>query len=67
MIVHGRFSDFGASVNWIAADIVSIQNGILAEQWDGRSDGGAVDNQAAHVRNYNPAPVITTTLSLIPV
>jgi predicted SnoaL-like aldol condensation-catalyzing enzyme len=33
MIVHGRFSGFGASVNWIAADIVRIQNGILAEHW----------------------------------
>ena len=27
VIVHGRFSDFGAPVNWIAADIVRIQNG----------------------------------------
>src|SRR6202795_5135052 len=34
VIVHGRFSDFGAPVNWIAADIVRIQNGILAEHWD---------------------------------
>src|SRR6266576_1383013 len=34
VIVHGRFSGFGASVNWIAADIVRIQNGILVEHWD---------------------------------
>ena len=34
MIVHGRFSGFGAPVNWIAADIVRIQNGILVEHWD---------------------------------
>ena len=25
VIVHGRFSDFGAPANWIAADIVRIQ------------------------------------------
>src|SRR4051795_12015357 len=31
VIVHGRFSDFGAPVNWIAADILRIQNGILVE------------------------------------
>src|ERR1700674_1303622 len=31
VIVHGRFSGFGAPVNWIAADIVNIQNGILVE------------------------------------
>jgi len=34
VIVHGRFSDFGAPVNWIAADIVRIQNVILVEHWD---------------------------------
>ena len=34
MIVHGRFSDFGAPVNWIAADIVRLQDGILVEHWD---------------------------------
>jgi predicted SnoaL-like aldol condensation-catalyzing enzyme len=34
VIVHGRFSGFGAPVNWIAADIVLIQNGILVEHWD---------------------------------
>jgi predicted SnoaL-like aldol condensation-catalyzing enzyme len=34
VIVHGRFSDFGAPVNWIAADIVRIQNGFLVEHWD---------------------------------
>ena len=34
IIVHGRFSGFGAPVNWIAADIVRIENGILVEHWD---------------------------------
>jgi predicted SnoaL-like aldol condensation-catalyzing enzyme len=34
VIVHGRFSDFGAPANWIAADIVRIENGCLAEHWD---------------------------------
>ena len=34
MIVHGRFSDFGAPVNWIAADIVRLQDGLLIEHWD---------------------------------
>ena len=33
-IVHGRFSNLGLPVNWIAADIVRIQNGILVEHWD---------------------------------
>jgi predicted SnoaL-like aldol condensation-catalyzing enzyme len=34
VIVHGRFSGFGAPVNWIAADILRIQNGVLVEHWD---------------------------------
>jgi len=33
-IVHGRFSGFGAPVNWIAADIVRIKDGMLVEHWD---------------------------------
>src|SRR6201988_3135401 len=34
VIVHGRFSDFGLPVNWIAADILRIEDGILIEHWD---------------------------------
>ena len=34
VIVHGRFSDFGLPVNWIAADIVRIKDGVLVEHWD---------------------------------
>jgi len=34
VIVHGRFSGFGQPVNWIAADILRIDNGILMEHWD---------------------------------
>jgi predicted SnoaL-like aldol condensation-catalyzing enzyme len=34
VIVHGRFSGFGQPVNWIAADILRIENGVLAEHWD---------------------------------
>jgi len=34
VIVHGRFSNFGLPVNWIAADILRIQNGIFVEHWD---------------------------------
>jgi predicted SnoaL-like aldol condensation-catalyzing enzyme len=34
VIVHGRFSTFGLPVNWIAADIVRMENGILVEHWD---------------------------------
>jgi predicted SnoaL-like aldol condensation-catalyzing enzyme len=34
VIVHGRFSGFGQPLNWIAADILRIENGRLVEHWD---------------------------------
>lgn len=34
VIVHGRFSGFAAAVNWIAADILRIGDGVLVEHWD---------------------------------
>ena len=34
VIVHGRFSGNGRLVAWIAADVVRIEDGRLAEHWD---------------------------------
>jgi predicted SnoaL-like aldol condensation-catalyzing enzyme len=34
VIVHGRFSGFGLPVNWIAADIIRMKDGVLVEHWD---------------------------------
>jgi predicted SnoaL-like aldol condensation-catalyzing enzyme len=34
VIVHGRFSGFGAPASWIAADIFVIEEGVLVEHWD---------------------------------
>ncbi|MDB5099717.1 MAG: hypothetical protein JWM80_4138 [Cyanobacteria bacterium RYN_339] len=34
VIVHGRFSGFGQPVNWIAADILRIDDDLLVEHWD---------------------------------
>jgi predicted SnoaL-like aldol condensation-catalyzing enzyme len=34
VIAHGRFSGFGAPANWIAADTLRIESGILVEHWD---------------------------------
>jgi len=43
VIVHGRFSGFGQPVNWIAADIVRIKDGILVEHWDVIQDEATQD------------------------
>jgi predicted SnoaL-like aldol condensation-catalyzing enzyme len=34
VIVHGRFSNTGRPAAWIAADVVRIEDGVLAEHWD---------------------------------
>jgi predicted SnoaL-like aldol condensation-catalyzing enzyme len=35
VLLHGRFSGLGDGVpNWIAVDIVRMENGVLAEHWD---------------------------------
>jgi predicted SnoaL-like aldol condensation-catalyzing enzyme len=34
VIVHGRFSGFGAPANWIVVDILRIGDGVLVEHWD---------------------------------
>ena len=51
VIVHGRFSDFGAPVNWIAADIVRIQGGILVEHWD------VIQDEATEEQSKSGAPM----------
>ena len=34
VFLHGRFSGHGRPRAWIAADIVRMQDGVLAEHWD---------------------------------
>ena len=51
VIVHGRFSGFGASVNWIAADILRIQDGILVEHWD------VIQDEATKEQSKSKAPM----------
>jgi len=41
VIIHGRFSGTGRPRNWIAADVVRIADGVLAEHWDVLQDEAA--------------------------
>jgi predicted SnoaL-like aldol condensation-catalyzing enzyme len=34
VMLHGRFCNVGQPADWIVADIVRIQDGVLAEHWD---------------------------------
>ena len=51
VIVHGRFSGFGAPVNWIAADILRIEDGILVEHWD------VIQDEATLVQSKSRLPM----------
>src|SRR5438876_732872 len=55
VIVHGRFSGFGAAVNWIAADVLRIQNGILVEHWD------VIQDEATEEQSRSKRPMFGTT------
>ena len=51
VIVHGRFSGFGAPVNWIAADILRIEGGLLVEHWD------VIQDEATEEQSKSRAPM----------
>src|SRR6201993_3157174 len=51
VIVHGRFSGFGLPVNWVVADILHIENGILVEHWD------VIQDEATEEQSKSKAPM----------
>jgi len=55
VIVHGRFSGFGAPVNWIAADILRIEDGLLVEHWD------VIQDEATEEQSKSRAPMFGQT------
>ena len=55
VIVHGRFSGTGRPVPWIAADIVRIENGRLAEHWD------VLQDEATKAESRSGLPMFGTT------
>jgi predicted SnoaL-like aldol condensation-catalyzing enzyme len=55
VIVHGRFSGFGAPANWIAADILRIEAGLLVEHWD------MIQDEATEEQSKSDAPMFGKT------
>ncbi len=55
VIVHGRFSGFGAPANWIAADILRIQDGLFVEHWD------VIQDEATEEQSKSKAPMFGGT------
>ena len=52
VILHGRFSGFGLPVNWIAADILRVKNGILVEHWD------VIQDEATEEQSKSKRPML---------
>jgi predicted SnoaL-like aldol condensation-catalyzing enzyme len=51
VMVHGRFSAFGHTANWIAVDILRVQDGVLAEHWD------VLQDEATEEQSKSGAPM----------
>ena len=57
VMVHGRFSNFGLPVNWIAADIVRIKDGVLVEHWD------VIQDEATQEQSKSGQPMFGSTFA----
>jgi predicted SnoaL-like aldol condensation-catalyzing enzyme len=55
VILHGGFSGRGDQPNWIAADIVRIQDGVLAEHWD------VLQDEATQAQSLSGLPMFGDT------
>jgi predicted SnoaL-like aldol condensation-catalyzing enzyme len=63
VILHGRFSGTGLPRNWIAADIVRMADGMLAEHWDVLQDEATQDESKSGLPMFGES--FAPTLSLI--
>jgi predicted SnoaL-like aldol condensation-catalyzing enzyme len=55
VIIHGRFSGMGRPRNWIAADVVRVADGVLAEHWD------VLQDEATKAESRSGLPMFGTT------
>jgi predicted SnoaL-like aldol condensation-catalyzing enzyme len=55
VILQGRFSGMGLPVNWIAADILRIEDGILVEHWD------VIQDEATEEQSKSKTPMFGST------
>ena len=54
VIVHGRFTNTGKPRNWIAADVVRVADGLLAEHWD------VLQDEATEAESQSGLPMFGT-------
>jgi predicted SnoaL-like aldol condensation-catalyzing enzyme len=51
VMLHGRFSGFGAPASWIAVDIVRIVDGVFVEHWD------VIQDEATRAQSQSGMPM----------
>ena len=55
VVLHGRFSGRGDQPNWIAADIVRVDGGLLVEHWD------VLQDEASQFQSVSGLPMFGST------
>jgi predicted SnoaL-like aldol condensation-catalyzing enzyme len=55
VMLHGRFSNVGQPAHWIVADVVRIEDGLLAEHWDVIQDEATRDESVSGLPMFGPA------------
>jgi predicted SnoaL-like aldol condensation-catalyzing enzyme len=55
VIVHSRYSGNGLPAAWVVADIVRMENGMLAEHWD------VIQDEATREQSKSGAPMFGVT------
>jgi predicted SnoaL-like aldol condensation-catalyzing enzyme len=51
VILHGRFSGHGQTAAWVVADIVRMEDGVLAEHWD------VIQDEATRAQSRSGSPM----------
>ena len=52
LMLHGRYSGLGPGIpNWVVADVVRIENGVLGEHWD------VIQNEATKAESKSGLPM----------
>ena len=60
VMVHGRFANTGLPADWIAVDIVRVEDGLLAEHWDVLQDEATAEESKSGLPMFGDTfPTIT--------
>jgi predicted SnoaL-like aldol condensation-catalyzing enzyme len=58
VVLHGRFSGHGLRRNWIVADIVRVEDGLLVEHWD------VIQDEATQAESKGGHPMFGSTFAV---